>query len=133
MKELKCPQCGSVFTVDEADYASIVSQVKNQEFDAEVKARLSEIQKQSEVKQEAETLKMSQEYQRRLNVKEVELSKKDNEIVRLQAQIDSFDQAKQLEMNVERSKANEEIARLKSEIAQNADKVRGGAGGAKQG
>lgn len=124
MKELKCPQCGSVFTVDEADYASIVSQVKNQEFDAEVKARLSEIQKQSEVKQEAETLKMSQEYQRRLNVKEVELSKKDNEIVRLQAQIDGFNQAKQLEINAERSKANEEIARLKSEIAQNADKVR---------
>lgn len=124
MKELKCPQCGSVFTVDEADYASIVSQVKTQEFDAEVKARLSEIQKQSEVKQEAETLKMSQEYQRRLNVKEVELSKKDNEIVRLQAQIDSFDQAKQLEINAERSKANAEIARLKSEIAQNADKVR---------
>lgn len=36
MKELKCPQCGSVFSVDEADYASIVSQVKNQEFEAEV-------------------------------------------------------------------------------------------------
>lgn len=124
MKELKCPQCGSVFTVDEADYASIVSQVKNQEFDAEVKARLSEIQKQSEVKQEAETLKMSQEYQSKLNVKEVELSKKDNEIVRLQAQIDGFNQAKQLEINAERSKANEEIARLKSVIAQNADKVR---------
>ena len=32
MKELKCPQCGSVFSVDEADYASIVSQVKNAEF-----------------------------------------------------------------------------------------------------
>ena len=32
MKELKCPKCGNVFQVDEADYASIVSQVKNQEF-----------------------------------------------------------------------------------------------------
>lgn len=49
MKELKCPQCGSVFSVDEADYASIVSQVKTQEFDAEVKTRLEEIQKQNEV------------------------------------------------------------------------------------
>lgn len=28
MKELKCPHCGSVFAVDEADYASIVNQVK---------------------------------------------------------------------------------------------------------
>ena len=36
MKELKCPQCGNVFTVDEADYASIVSQVKNAEFHEEV-------------------------------------------------------------------------------------------------
>ena len=124
MKELKCPQCGSVFTVDEADYASIVSQVKTQEFDAEVKARLAEIRKQSEVKQEAEALKMNQAYQTKLNAKEMELSKKDNEIVRLQAQIDSFNQTKQLELNAERSKANEEIARLKSEIAQNVDKVR---------
>lgn len=32
MKELKCPKCGNVFTVDEADYASIVSQVKNVDF-----------------------------------------------------------------------------------------------------
>ena len=28
MKELKCPKCGNVFKVDEADYAFIVSQVK---------------------------------------------------------------------------------------------------------
>ena len=46
MKELKCPQCGNVFKVDEADYASIVSQVKTQEFDAEVQSRIEEIQKQ---------------------------------------------------------------------------------------
>jgi uncharacterized C2H2 Zn-finger protein len=28
MKELKCPKCGNVFTVDESDYADIVNQVK---------------------------------------------------------------------------------------------------------
>ena len=39
MKELKCPKCGSVFQVDEADYASILSQVKNAEFDAEIHRR----------------------------------------------------------------------------------------------
>ena len=36
MRELRCPKCGNVFSVDEADYASIVSQVKGAEFDAEV-------------------------------------------------------------------------------------------------
>lgn len=124
MKELKCPQCGSVFTVDEADYASIVSQVKTQEFDAEVKSRLAEIQKQNEVRQEAESLKISQEFQGKLNAKELELSKKDSEIEKLQAQLDSFNQAKKLELDAERSKTNEEIARLKSVIAQNENKVR---------
>ena len=124
MKELKCPQCGSVFTVDEADYASIVSQVKTQEFDAEVKSRLEEIQKQNEVRQEAESLKISQEFQCKLNAKELELSKKDSEIVKLQAQLDSFNQTKKLELDAERSKTNEEIARLKSIIAQNENNVR---------
>lgn len=124
MKELKCPQCGSVFTVDEADYASIVSQVKTQEFDAEVKSRLEEIQKQNEVKQEAESLKISQEFQGKLNAKELELTKKDSEIVKLQAQLDSFNQTKKLEFDAERSKTNEEIARLKSIIAQNENNVR---------
>jgi hypothetical protein len=124
MKELKCPQCGSVFSVDEADYASIVSQVKTQEFDAEIKIRLEEIQKQNEVRQEAESLKINQEFQGKLSAKELELSKKDSEIVKLQAQIDSFNQTKKLELEAERSKTNEEIARLKSIIAQNENNVR---------
>ena len=124
MKELKCPQCGSVFSIDEADYASIVSQVKTQEFDAEVQNRIKEIQKQNEVKQEAESLKIANDFQGKLNAKDVELSQKDNEIVRLKEQLDSFNQTKQLEINAERSKANEEIAKLKSVIEQNESKVR---------
>ena len=124
MKELKCPQCGSVFSVDEADYASIVSQVKTLEFEAEIKCRLEEIQKQNEVRQEAESLRLNQDFQGKLNAKEIELSKKDNEIVRLQAQIDSFNQTKKLELDAERSRTNEEIARLKSVIEQHEDKIR---------
>ena len=44
MKELKCPKCGSVFTVDEADYASILQQVKNQEFEAELNPAIEQHQ-----------------------------------------------------------------------------------------
>ena len=43
MNELKCPKCGNVFTVDEADYASILNQVKNAEFQNEVNRRIAEI------------------------------------------------------------------------------------------
>lgn len=44
MKELKCPKCGSVFTVDEADYASILQQVKNQEFETELNPAIEQHQ-----------------------------------------------------------------------------------------
>lgn len=124
MRELKCPQCGSVFSVDEADYASIVSQVKTQEFEAEVKARLSEIRRQSVAEQEAASLRMSQEYEGKLNAKELELSRKENEIVKLQSQLSGYEEAKKLEMEAERFKTKEEIARLKAVIEQNENKVR---------
>lgn len=123
MKELKCPNCGSVFSVDEADYASIVSQVKTQEFDAEIESRLKEIMKQNKIQQEADSMKISQKYQEQLNSKEIELSKKENEIVKLQARLDSFNQAKQLELETERAKTNEEIVRLKSLIKQNESNI----------
>ena len=38
MKELKCPKCGTTFTIDEAEYASIAKQVRDQEFDKELQA-----------------------------------------------------------------------------------------------
>ena len=47
MKELKCPKCGSVFSVDEADYSFILQQVKTAEFNAEVDRRLGELLKKA--------------------------------------------------------------------------------------
>lgn len=123
MKELKCPQCGNVFSVDEADYAFILNQVKTREFEAELKARLSEIQQQNKAQQETETLKITQSYQGKLNEKEVELSKKESTIAQLQAQINAFNQAKTLELEAERLKQQQEIARLKALIDQNDAKI----------
>ena len=42
MNEIKCPKCGNVFQVDEADYASIVNQVRNKEFQQEIARRMAE-------------------------------------------------------------------------------------------
>jgi hypothetical protein len=52
MKELKCPKCGSVFSVDEADYAFILQQVKTAEFDCEIERRIAEVRKQDEANAE---------------------------------------------------------------------------------
>ena len=37
MQEIKCPKCGEVFAVDESDYAQIVQQVRDNEFDKDLK------------------------------------------------------------------------------------------------
>ena len=36
-QEIKCPRCGEVFTIDEAGYAAIVRQVRDEEFKRELK------------------------------------------------------------------------------------------------
>ncbi len=123
MKELKCPQCGSVFSVDEADYASLVNQVRNQEFEAELKARMNLVERQQSIKQEAEALKLTQSFQNQLSAKEMELSKKESELIKLQTQLQGFNQSKQLELAAERSRSNEEIARLKALLEQQESKV----------
>ncbi|WP_454111759.1 DUF2130 domain-containing protein [Microbacterium aurum] len=43
--EIKCPHCGTLFTIDEAQYADIVQQVRTKEFDHELHARLAEAEK----------------------------------------------------------------------------------------
>ena len=44
MNEIKCPKCGQVFTVDEAGFSEILSQVRTKEFDKEVTKRLAELE-----------------------------------------------------------------------------------------
>lgn len=81
MKELKCPQCGNVFKVDEADYASIVSQVKNSEFESEVNRRIEELKAQQAVQQKVKDAEIS------LKITQA-LSDKDLEIARLRSAIE---------------------------------------------
>ena len=42
MAEIKCPNCGKIFKIDDADYASIVSQIKNVEMEKEINFRVKE-------------------------------------------------------------------------------------------
>ena len=86
MKELKCPKCGNVFTVDEADYAFILQQVKTAEFDAELKKRLDENRKEEKTRLELALAKQKSEMGDALEAKNREIAKleaaianKDNE------------------------------------------------------
>ena len=43
MNEIKCPRCGEIFTIDEAGFAAILKQVRDAEFDKEVRLSLIHI------------------------------------------------------------------------------------------
>ena len=123
MKELKCPKCGNVFKVDEADYAFIVSQVKTAEFEAEINRRLSELHERHKAEQELATAKTEQTFQSQLSKKELELGAKDAEIERLKSQLAQIEAQKKTEMATALAAKDQEIAQLNSTIAQSDSKM----------
>lgn len=48
MQEIRCPNCGEVFQVDETGYAQIVSQVRDSEFNRELERRRQELSREKE-------------------------------------------------------------------------------------
>lgn len=119
MRELKCPNCGKTFTVDEAGYAAILSQVKNKEFDRELEKRLHDMAEAQKAQQEAEGLKAEQSFQSKLAAKDVALGKKDAEIARLTEQINGLDQKAAVEYGKQLNSKDQTIAELKAQIDKN--------------
>ena len=97
MKELKCPKCGTTFTVDEADFETIVSQVKNQEFAAEVAKREQEIRAQYATREQLAKQQAEMQLQQSLAAKTSEIEKQNSEINVLKAQLASIAQTKEAE------------------------------------
>ena len=123
MKELKCPKCGSVFQVDEADYASILSQVKNAEFDAEIHRRLAEIDERHKAEQDLAAVKTEQSFLTQLNKKDKELDAKDAEIERLKTQLQNIEAQKKSELTLALAEKDQKIAQLNSTIEQGDSKL----------
>ena len=124
MTELKCPECGAVFQVDDADYAAILSQVKNKEFDAEVDRRINELHERQKAEQELAAAKAQQTFQSQLSDKEKALSAKDAEIERLKNQLQGAETQKKSELAVALAAKDQEIARLNSTISQSENNLK---------
>ena len=127
MKELKCPKCGTTFTVDEADFETIVSQVKNQEFAAEVAKREEELRAQYATREQLAKQQAEMQLQQSLAAKTSEIEKQNSEINVLKAQLASIAQTKEAEKQaallaekqcLQESLLNKdaEIARLKADM-----------------
>lgn len=135
MKELKCPKCGSIFQVDEAEYASIVNQIKNAEFENEITRRLNEVEARHKAEQELATSRNEQTFQIELNKKDTLIGKKDAEIeriksekdieiARLKSQLENIKTVKENEMTVALAEKDKTISQLNSAIAQSDNKLK---------
>ena len=113
MNEIKCPECGKVFSVDEASYASIVNQVRTKELEEEIRRRVAEVEKQQQLKHQSDKLISDQAYQQKLNAKDQEIEKRNADIARLEEQVKSIALAKQAEFDKALANKDIEIAQLK--------------------
>lgn len=87
MSELKCPNCGEVFQIDETNYASIVQQVRNKEFQKELTRREQEMQQRRDADISLAKMKQEKAYQAMLSQKDADLAAKGLEILALQNQL----------------------------------------------
>lgn len=121
MNEIKCPNCGKTFQVDEAGYAAIVQQVRDEQFNKDIQTREKQfaIEKESAIQlaknetekefsqklnnQEKEISKLQSDIKNEQNLKESALkeqeAEKNKQIEELNHKIDSFNKDKELEIN----------------------------------
>lgn len=115
MKQLECPNCHSVFTVDEADYAMILAQVKNAEFDLAVEKRMAEIKDQWTAEQQVHSLQSQQSFQQKITEKDSEVQSLKAQLAQLNEHAQSLEKVKEAELRIAISRKNAEIEQLKSQ------------------
>lgn len=114
MHEISCPHCNKAFQIDEAGYASILKQVRDETFESEIADRL---QLAEDDKRNAVELAES----KAANAAQDDAVKKDNEIQQLRAQLDSVATKQELAVTQAvtelKGKRDVEVAELKAVIA----------------
>jgi len=146
MNEIKCPHCGTAFTIDEAGYANLVHQVRTAEFEKELHARLAEAERaknagielaeakaakqaqESAAKQAAEIARLKSELDgtevaRKVAIAEVAQQshaiaiEKDAEIQRLNGELDKADMGQQLAVTKAVSVVQQKLGEAENKLA----------------
>lgn len=131
MNELTCPHCKKAFQVDEAGYADILKQVRDQQFENEIQNRLKLAEKEKESALELAKAKLNHTFQLELSKKEKELSdlkaqnqqslaeklhQKETEMNQLKAKMESAEVEKKLAINEALQAIEKERDRLTHEL-----------------
>lgn len=138
MQEIKCPKCGEVFQVDESGYAAIVKQVRDREFEKEIRQREDALlsEKDSAVavavtKAEADKDKIIADLRAKLNADSLEkqtaveklrsemnkaLADKQNEITRLNGELELGRANTDIAVSKALADKEKEILQLRNEL-----------------
>ena len=114
MNEIKCPNCGTIFKIDENEYQSIVKQIRDKEFEKEITLRdkQHELDKENSIKLHGAELE--KEYTEKLNEKNSEIkdlkNRLDNSSLEIKSKLDK-DYTEKL------TDKDKEIAELKNKIS----------------
>ncbi|HQE69929.1 MAG TPA: DUF2130 domain-containing protein [Atopobiaceae bacterium] len=114
MAEIKCPQCGQVFKVDESGYAQIVAQIRDAEFARELHEREHMLARSEDQKRE---IALAQ-----LRAKSAdELADRERQIAVLSERLDVLDAQQQEAIAHAQAASERRIAELESELSRQHD------------
>ncbi|WP_444894681.1 DUF2130 domain-containing protein [Microbulbifer sp. TRSA001] len=111
MNEIKCPHCQKAFKIDEAGYADIMKQVRDNEFDQELHERLELAEKEKRAALELAKEKVTNEMLKASAVK-------DTEILELKARIKAAEVSQKLAVTEALKNIERERDSLASELQQ---------------
>ena len=111
--ELKCPNCGTVFQIDEQDYESIVKQIRDKEFEREINVREQQYKNDKEQALKLAEAKAEKDLADELNKKELEIATLKNELKLKETETENRLEKK---YNEELNRKVVEITELKNEI-----------------
>lgn len=113
MNEIKCPNCGTIFKIDETEYDSIVKQIRDKEFEKEISLREQEHTKDKENAIKLAEAHLREELTKQLTERDLEITNLKNELKTKEEQTQSkLEQEYKDELN----KRELEISELKNKI-----------------
>ena len=120
MNEIKCPHCTKSFNLDEAGYADIQKQVRNHEFESELKKREADLENLRQNEIQLTEAKASAKLVEAVNAKELELAAQraqaEKDLSDLRAQVANFDLQKSLDLKEATSAIELERNKLASDL-----------------
>ena len=96
MQEIKCPNCGEVFQVDESGYAQIAQQVRDKEFEKELSRRQQEMDAKRTSDLTIARMEQEKAHQDEITAKDQQIAEKDRMIEQLKAQLANSETDKRL-------------------------------------